>query len=114
MCWCARTADLSLQVDLTWTEVAQPFASQHSLHFGGPEMNLRRRFDWATAIVAAYSFELGDDKFQVDELAAGLPSCCAQLPKCTSAALSVGIPLDFQVQASVAFGAIVKTAKCWL
>jgi hypothetical protein len=88
VCQRARTADihaLSLQVDIAWTEVAQPFVSQHSQHFGGLEANWRRRFDWATAIVAAYSFELGDDKFQVDELAASLPSCCAQLPKHTSA-----------------------------
>lgn len=70
-------APLSLQVEITWTEVVQPFVSQHSQHFGGAEMNWRRRFDWATAIVAAYSFELGDDKFQVNQLAAGVPLQCS-------------------------------------
>ena len=57
--------------------MVQPFVSQHSQHFGGAEMNWRRRFDWATAIVAAYSFELGDDKFQVNQLAAGVPLQCS-------------------------------------
>lgn len=53
------------QVDSAWEEVAQPFVAQHSQHFGAAESDWRRCFEWATAIVAAYSFELGDDKYQV-------------------------------------------------
>ena len=58
-----------LQVDTSWRDAAQPFVSQHSQHFGSAQSDWRRCFEWATAVVAAYSFELGDDKFQVRVLA---------------------------------------------
>jgi hypothetical protein len=61
------SALLALQVRTAWTEVAQPFVSQHSQCFGNVESEWRPCFEWATAVVAAYSFELGDDKYQVHQ-----------------------------------------------
>ena len=78
------------QVEATWRDIVQPFVRQHPHRFGvGPERargkkrkvqptaaeattaklaaddQVQRLYRWATAVVAAYSFELGDDCFQV-------------------------------------------------
>ena len=44
-----------------------PFIAAHSEWFGGgAELAASRQlYLWATGVVAAYAFELGDDKFQV-------------------------------------------------
>ena len=65
--------------------MAQPFVSKHSQHFGGAESDWRRCFDWATAVVAAYSFELGDDKFQVKAHGAEAPAARSRAGSCHAA-----------------------------
>jgi hypothetical protein len=60
---------MGLQVDELWREEALPFVTEHPKHFrtppGGDIVDMHGLYLWATAMVAAYSFELGEDKFQV-------------------------------------------------
>ena len=57
------------QVDEIERDVVLPFMAQHPEHFRSPgagrEAGLHALYRWATAVVSAYSFELGDDKYQV-------------------------------------------------
>ena len=48
--------------------MVQPFMGRHGDRFRrkkGPQPDAYALYLWATAVVGAYSFELGDDLFQV-------------------------------------------------
>ena len=59
-------------------DVVLPFITKHPEHFrtagAGRESALHALYRWATAVVSAYSFELGDDKYQVRSQ---VPAPCA-------------------------------------
>ena len=57
-----------LQVDEAWRRLVQPFVAANPRRFQQrrrADPNAYELFTWAVAVVAAYSFELGDEKFQV-------------------------------------------------
>ncbi len=54
---------LRLQVEALWLSIAQPFLLSHpGVAPAGVE---RATFLWAAAVVGAYSFTLGDERYQV-------------------------------------------------
>ena len=65
---------LEWQVEEIERDVVLPFMAQHRGHFHFPgavrDAAVHTLYRWATAMVAAYSFELGDDKYQVQLRAA--------------------------------------------
>ena len=56
---------LSVQVDKQYHQVVAPFFKEHPVA-GWPTDSEQqfRLYTWATAVVSAYSFTLGEDRFQ--------------------------------------------------
>jgi hypothetical protein len=59
------TCATCLQVEEHWQRIAVPFIQGHPRRFGASPAALHGLYLWATAIVSAYSFTLGDDEYQV-------------------------------------------------
>jgi len=72
-------------VDEAWRRFVQPFVARHVRHFAQRRRSDPNAYDlflWSVAVVSAYSFELGDDRFQVGTLLTPLQALCfALLPE---------------------------------